>query len=111
MQKSLLSTLLIITILLSACLRPYTPAVQQGNVITPEMVSQVKVGMTQDEVQYLLGAPVLQPTFDNSRWDYIYTYKAKSSPVVEEKSVSVYFNSEGKVTRIQNDLTSKKLAS
>jgi outer membrane protein assembly factor BamE len=83
--------------------------VQQGNIITPEMVAQLKVGMSQDEVQYILGAPVLQPTFDNPQWDYIYTYKAKNSRTVEEKRLSVYFNSAGKVSQIQNQLTARKL--
>lgn len=49
--------------------------VQQGNVITQEMVAQLQPGMDKKKVQFIMGTPVIQDTFNAQRWDYIYTFK------------------------------------
>ena len=51
-------------------LRPYRPDIQQGNFISREMVSQLKEGMTRDQVRFVLGTPLLTDVFHNERWDY-----------------------------------------
>jgi outer membrane protein assembly factor BamE len=51
----------------------YRITVQQGNVITQEMVDQLKPGMTRSQVAYIMGEPILRNTFNENRWDYIYT--------------------------------------
>ena len=53
--------------------RLYKVTVQQGNVITQEMVDKLKPGMTRSQVAYIMGEPILRNTFDEDRWDYIYT--------------------------------------
>ena len=53
--------------------RVYKISVQQGNVITQEMVDKLKPGMTRSQVAYIMGEPILRHTFDETRWDYIYT--------------------------------------
>ena len=47
----------------------YKIDVQQGNVLTQEMVSQLKPGLTKDQVRFLLGTPVLMDMFHANRWD------------------------------------------
>ncbi len=47
--------------------------VQQGNVITQEMIDSLKPGMTRAQVAFVMGEPVVRNTFDQDRWDYIYT--------------------------------------
>ena len=37
----------------------YKIDIQQGNVLTQEMVSQLKPGLTKDQVRFILGTPVL----------------------------------------------------
>ena len=51
----------------------YRITIQQGNVITQEMVDQLKPGMTRSQVAYIMGEPILRNTFSEDRWDYIYT--------------------------------------
>ena len=51
-------------------LRPYRPDIQQGNFVSREMVAQLKEGMTQDQVRFVLGTPLLTDVFHNERWDY-----------------------------------------
>ncbi len=53
--------------------RLYRITVQQGNVITQEMVDKLKPGMTRSQVAFIMGEPILRNTFSEDRWDYIYT--------------------------------------
>ena len=53
--------------------RVHRISVQQGNVITQEMVDQLKPGMTRSQVAYIMGEPILRSAFVENRWDYIYT--------------------------------------
>lgn len=46
--------------------------VAQGNIIEAPQVAQLKVGMTQNQVIYLLGSPMIQDPFQQQRWDYYY---------------------------------------
>ena len=75
-------TATLITMLLTACSfsfpklslpRLYKITVQQGNVITQEMVDQLKPGMTHSQVAFIMGEPILRNTFNENRWDYVYT--------------------------------------
>ena len=61
-------------IFLSACSN-YKLEVQQGNLITQETISKLQKGMSKQEVQSLLGTPLLQDSFDNNRWDYVFYQK------------------------------------
>ena len=62
------------TITLSSCRIPgmHTPAVEQGNLISQEMVDQLKPGMTEEQVEFVLGSPVHRNTFNVNQWMYIY---------------------------------------
>lgn len=53
--------------------RLFKVTVQQGNVLTQEMVDQLKPGMTHSQVAFIMGEPILRNTFNENRWDYIYT--------------------------------------
>ena len=87
-----LTTLLFsLLLLLTGCHCVYQPTLQQGNVITPEMLQPVKLGMTQEQVRYLLGTPLLINTFDANRWDYVYTLQTGSGKPIHEQRVSLWF--------------------
>jgi len=47
--------------------------VQQGNVMTQDMVDQLKPGMTRRQVAFIMGEPVVRNSFNPNRWDYVYT--------------------------------------
>ncbi|MAA48730.1 MAG: hypothetical protein CMP83_01055 [Gammaproteobacteria bacterium] len=53
--------------------RVYKLSVQQGNVITQEMVDRLKPGMTRNQVEFVMGKPVLGDPFNDDQWVYIYT--------------------------------------
>lgn len=49
---------------------PYKATIQQGNWVTEEQVARLEVGMTREQVRFLLGTPTLQDIFHANRWDY-----------------------------------------
>jgi outer membrane protein assembly factor BamE len=73
--------------------RVYKLSVQQGNVITQEMVDKLKPGMTRSQVAYIMGEPILRNTFNDTRWDYVY---AISIPGYFEQDMrmSLFFDEE-----------------
>jgi outer membrane protein assembly factor BamE len=76
----------------------YEMPVQQGNIITEEMVNQLKIGMTKSQVRYLLGTPLLMDIFHTNRWDYTYTMRRPHQPM-QTKRLTLYFQDDG-LTRI-----------
>lgn len=90
---ALLSALCLLA--LAACSVPGLPrvhkvTVQQGNVITQEMIDRLKPGMTRSQVAYLMGEPVYRNPFDDDRWDYIYTLEIPGYFETQQQ-VSLYF--------------------
>ena len=71
----------------------HSPDIQQGNIITPEMVAELKPGMSKRQVKFLLGTPVLIDIFHQERWDYTFTMK-KRNEAMEVKRFSVYFQGD-----------------
>lgn len=53
----------------------YKIDIQQGNVLTQDMVSQLRPGLTKDQVRFVLGSPVLMDMFHANRWDYVYRFQ------------------------------------
>jgi outer membrane protein assembly factor BamE len=51
----------------------YRINIDQGNIITQDMVNQLKPGMTRDQVKFVMGSPLIADSFHQDRWDYIYT--------------------------------------
>lgn len=88
---------------LTACIHPYTPSVQQGNVITADELSQLKIGMSKDEVQYLIGAPVLVDDLDPDEWDYVYTFKQSYSAPLQTQKITLIFKNNH-LTEIEGGL-------
>lgn len=72
--------------------RVHKVVVQQGNVITQEMIDKLKPGMTRAQVSFIMGDPVVHNTFGDSRWDYVYTLL---NPGVYETAVNMSLFFEG----------------
>lgn len=80
----------------------YKMTVQQGNIITEEMVDQLQLGMTKSQVRYLLGTPLLTDFFHTDRWDYTYTIR-RGHQDMEVKTLTLHFQDET-LARIEGDL-------
>ncbi len=85
----------------------YRPDTQQGNFISKEQIAQLKVGMTPEQVRFLLGTPLLNDAFHADRWDYPFLLK-RGDGAVTTSHVVVYFK-EGRVARFDGaDLPDEK---
>ncbi len=73
--------------------RVYKMTIQQGNVITQEMVDQLKPGMNRSQVAFVMGEPILQNTFDQDRWEYIYTINIPGF-FEQQIQMTLYFEDE-----------------
>jgi len=86
----------------------YKIDVEQGNIVTPEMVGQLKPGMSRRQVRFILGTPLLEDPFDQSRWDYPYV-KRNGLKVLSESRLTVYFDGDS-LMKFESDLEDENLA-
>lgn len=52
--------------------KPYKFDIQQGNFITQQDVARLQIGMSKEQVRFILGTPLLNDPFHANRWDYVY---------------------------------------
>ncbi|MCC7462861.1 MAG: outer membrane protein assembly factor BamE [Gammaproteobacteria bacterium] len=86
------TAVLLLPAALAACV--YRMPIQQGNFLDPVVIAQVQPGMTQSQVRYLLGTPMVPPNFDSSRWDYYYYLKERRMRAPRVGHVTVHFRDE-----------------
>ncbi len=106
--------LLVLTCTLAACsvpqlVTPYRMEIQQGNYVSQEMVSQLRPGMTREQVRFVLGTPLLTDIFHADRWDYVF-YRDVLGGVREERKLTVIFV-DGKLARLEGDVVPAPAAS
>ena len=70
--------------------RVYKLSVQQGNVITQEMVDRLDPGMTRNQVEFVMGRPVLDDPFDDDQWVYLYTLEVPDVFIQAFKMVLIF---------------------
>ncbi len=87
------------------CVKVYVPDVQQGNVITQEMVDQLKVGMNRRQVQFILGTPLITDPFHQDRWDYYYSLK-RGKKYRAKRTLSLFFKDD-ELTEIHGNVRTK----
>ncbi len=94
---------------LPAIISPYRIDIQQGNVVTQEMVGKLKAGLTRSQVRFVLGSPLVTDMFHSDRWDYIYLMQRQGRPD-ERRRLTVIFDGD-KLLRLEGDvvLTDKAL--
>lgn len=95
--------------LLTGCstLGVYKVDIPQGTPLTQAQASKVQVGMSHQQVRFLLGSPTISDPLNPLRWDYIYNYipgtyakKAKIS-AAHGQHLKIFFDSNGIVQNIE----------
>lgn len=79
---------------------PYRIEIVQGNAVTKEQVNAVRPGMTREQVQTILGTPMLIDPFHADRWDYVFTMRRPGTSV-QRREVVAHFNKDGTLDRVQ----------
>ena len=86
----------------SRWLDAYTIDIQQGNYVSQDMVSQLKPGMSKEQVRFVLGTPLVTDIFHTDRWDYVY-YRKIPGGKTEERKLAVFFK-DGRLDRLEGDV-------
>ena len=84
----------ILALLLSGCLSVYKVEVQQGNVVTQEMIDKLKPGMTPSQVRFVMGTPLIVDPFHQDRWDYYYYLRRSNETSGESQRITVVFKND-----------------
>ena len=86
---------------------PYKMDVQQGNVVTQDMISKIQPGMTRSQVRFALGTPLVVDPFRSDRWDYVYLYQ-KAGVTTEQRRIAVIFKDD-RLVRIDGDVVAARV--
>ena len=109
-MRSYLAATLVASGLLAGCsfdsavgmVNPYRIDVRQGNYVDQEMLSQLRRGMSRDQVRFVLGSPLVVDMFRADRWDYVYHHRpGRGQP--EQRVISVFFVDE-MLDRVEGDV-------
>jgi len=97
MNKFLITISIVLLSLLSGCSKGLFSVhkldIQQGNALEEEDVQRIQSGMSKDEVQAILGTPVVEPLFQPDRWDYLYYLKEADAKTIQ-RYVSITFKDD-----------------
>lgn len=101
------SAILLIAVLFStACSNwIYRIDVPQGNFLDERDVKKLRVGMTKEQVIYVLGHPMVQDSFDKDTWYYVYDMKRGMEKRGKDfqKQLVMTFDSENKLSAVTGD--------
>jgi len=100
-RKSILVVLLLATVLaMSGCV--YRANISQGNIVEEEDLDQVEVGMTRNQIRFLLGTPMIDDPFHMNRWDYVYYVTIGRNDASAKRWISILFDDD-KVSEIRRN--------
>ena len=82
-------------VLLSSCsyFAPYKIPIIQGNIYEEEDLNQLQQGLTKDQVQFILGTPVIKDPFHKSQWNY-YNSIQIGEKLLGQKKLTLFFDSD-----------------
>ena len=90
MTKRFLLALALSLFAITGCNLVYKQNIQQGNAIEQEDLDKLRLGMTKNQVSFLLGTPAVRDPFHRDRWDYVSTFSRRGDEAVMRK-VTLYF--------------------
>lgn len=82
-----------IALSLSACSSwVYRVDIPQGNYLEQKNIDKIQIGMTKEQVKFVLGSPVLIDSFDKDTWNYMYRFKSgRGSELNVQKNFTIKF--------------------
>jgi outer membrane protein assembly factor BamE len=101
-MRPTLLTLSLLAALLASCNLLYKAEVQQGTLLSPEMLANLRPNMTKRQVRLLLGSPPVADVFHPERWDYVYSI-GRTGDKFDSQHLTLYFQNDTLV-RAEGDL-------
>ena len=65
----------------------YRIDIEQGNIVTEEMLGKLRPGLTEDQVRYVLGSPQRVDPFEPGRWVYLYQLRRGNGERIDNRLV------------------------
>ncbi|WP_245542329.1 outer membrane protein assembly factor BamE [Psychromonas hadalis] len=79
----------------------YQIDITQGNYIDDEKIAQLEIGMSQEQIIFILGSPMLIDQFDSSKWYYIRYIKPGGEKIQQQQVLLIF--SKNVLMRIQKE--------
>ena len=92
--------------LLEKGIKPYIIPMDQGRLLDSERFKKIDVGLSKEQVIYLIGKPTLSSPFLDNKWNYVYFNNTSQK---ESKKLSIKFKNEKVFEILINNETVKKL--
>ena len=103
MNKKASIVLIACSLVLGACIKPYQPNVQQGNIINNSDLREIRYGMNKQEVLYILGTPMVIDPFNEQRWDYFYSNRNPRKKQTDQRLITAVFDGD-KLVELKGDV-------
>ena len=98
-MRAVFAVLLLLS--LAACELVYKLPTRQGNVLEQKDLDKVTLGMSREQVRFLLGTPLAATAMQSDRWDYYGYYKPPRGNGMA-RTVSFWFEGD-KVVRMEGE--------
>ncbi len=82
----------------------YNPNINQGNHLSAYNISKIKNGMTQEQIIYILGTPMLKEPFGKQIWYYIFRQQL-SYKKIKQQTLIITFDINGICVNINNKIS------
>ena len=80
----------------------YRIDVPQGNFLEQKDIDKLRIAMTKEQVQFVLGNPVAENSFDDNVWHYFYSLKSGTGDRDFKKQLVLSF-AENKLVKMTGD--------
>ena len=68
--------------------------IPQGNRIDPVLVEQLEIGMSRNQVKFLLGTPAIVDLYHPDQWHYVYYLKTGNDDNYEKRVMTLTFRGD-----------------
>jgi outer membrane protein assembly factor BamE len=87
---------IIIALSLSACSSwVYRIDIPQGNFLEQKDIDKLQIGMSKEQVKFVLGSPVILDAFSDKTWHYVYLLKSgRSEEFNVKKKFILHFDND-----------------
>jgi outer membrane protein assembly factor BamE len=70
----------------------YRIDVPQGNKFSDSNIEKLRLGMSPQQVHYLMGTAAIKDIFSKNRWDYIYYLESGRNDKIVQSRLTLYFD-------------------
>ena len=93
--------IIIISLLIYSCSNTnlYRVTITQGTVFAQEDIDKLEIGMTKDQVSFVMGQPSFENFFEKNVWNYIYMITTGDN-VDMEKKVKLIFDEKNLLSEV-----------